>query len=174
MKRPRFPRVLAYLAAASAGTALMVLLCRSLLLYESLLTGALVFGILFIPVWDWDLVKGAKWGVLTGSAIMTLALGLPPLGILPSTCVWFWWGLLVVAGAIAGGVAGGSQRKRMLAGVLCAAPATVVYAGVQEVVRACMLIPPAMGLWAAGLGAIGGLISYAIKAKKFGVPQRGM
>jgi len=112
-------------------------------------------------------MKGLGWGVLgvlLGSIIMTLSLGLDP--------IWSERGfpfpglglvipfMPVIAGMVAGAMAGGSRGKRVLAGVLCAIPAIIVYwylmrvAGIGD-----GLIPPVMFFYMAGFGAIGGLIS---------------
>ena len=66
----------------------------------------------------------------------------------------------VIAGVVAGAMTGGSWGKRVLAGALCAIPATRVYwylsygAGISD---GFTLL--AIGSYLAGFGALGGLIS---------------
>ena len=109
-------------------------------------------------------MKGLGWGVLLGSILMTLSFGLDP--------IWSEYGfpfpslglvilfMPVIAGIVAGTMAGGSRGKRVLAGVLCAIPAIIVYWYLMRVAGlGDPLIPPVMFLYMAGFGAIGGLIS---------------
>jgi hypothetical protein len=117
-------------------------------------------------------MKGLKWGVPIGSVIMTLAIGPQP--------YWHdnpptpWWlatviGYLlpIVAGVVAGVITRGSWRKDILAGVLCAIPATVVYWLALDVANiGDGIIAPVMLLFAAALGAIGGLIGYPMRRPK--------
>ena len=123
-------------------------------------------------------MKRLIWGVLIGSVIMALVVAGPPLYVrLLSPPSWwpesaiFWallfYGGMIIAGIVAGAITRGSIRKNVLAGALCAIPATVVYWYVMEV--ACMgdgLMTPIILVFTAGLGAIGGLISYGIQSLK--------
>jgi hypothetical protein len=121
-------------------------------------------------------VKGLKWGVPIGSMIMTLAIGPapywsdnPPTFLADNhiASALFFYGLMIVAGIVAGVITRGSWRKNILAGALCAVPATVVYWYVLEVAHiGDGLITPVMALWTAGLGAIGGLVSHVIQSLK--------
>lgn len=111
-------------------------------------------------------MKGLGWGILLGSILMTLSFGLYPIwseyGFPFPGPLGLFLGLVVpvIAGVVAGAMAGGSRGKRVLAGVLCAIPAIIVYwylmrvAGIGD-----GLIPPVMFFYMAGFGAIGGLIS---------------
>ena len=111
-------------------------------------------------------MKGLGWGVLLGSIMMSLSLGLDPIWSeygfpFPGPLGLFLWLVVpVIAGIVAGAMAGGSRGKRVLAGVLCAIPAIIVYWYLMRVARlGDPLIPPVMFLYMAGFGAIGGLIS---------------
>jgi hypothetical protein len=121
-------------------------------------------------------MKGLKWGVLIGSVIMTLAIGPQPYwsenpppflvgNLIASTL--FFYGLPIIAGIVAGAITRGSGRKNVLAGALCAIPATAVYWYVIEVAHiGDGIITPIVLVVTAGLGAIGGLISYGIQSLK--------
>ena len=120
-------------------------------------------------------MRGLKWGVLLGSIPMTLAFGIQPYwsdnppGFLPPLLLLLLWGfgLPIIAGIVAGAITRGSWQKNVLSGALCAIPATVVYWYVLDVAHiGDGLIAPVVALWAAGLGAIGGLVSYGIQSLK--------
>jgi len=126
-------------------------------------------------------IKGLKWGVLIGSVIMTLVVAGPPLylrllsppsGEPPSwpgsiVSAFLFYGGMIVAGIAAGAITGGSRQKNVLAGALCAIPATVVYWYVMEVAHiGDGIMTPIMLVVMAGLGAIGGLTSYGIQSLK--------
>jgi len=129
-------------------------------------------------------MKGLKWGVLIGSVIMTFAIcgvpllwrsvSPPPSGVPPSHGAWFpifvffvFYGLPIIAGIVAGAITRGSRRKNVLAGALCAIPATAVYWYLTQVnVFEDGITPEFMVVIMAGLGAIGGLISYGIQSLK--------
>lgn len=121
-------------------------------------------------------IKGLKWGVPIGSVIMTLAIGPAPYwhdnppGFLADSIVataFFFYGLMIIAGIVAGIITRGSWRKNTLSGALCAVPATMVYWYVLEVAHiGDGLIAPVMALWMAGLGATGGVIGYGIQCLK--------
>ena len=110
-------------------------------------------------------MKGLGWGVLLGSIIMTLSIGPMPIWSergYPIPGLGWFLGLVapVIAGVVAGAMAGGSRGKRVLAGVLCAIPATIVYWYLAEVAGiGDGAIPPVVFLYCVGYGAIGGLIS---------------
>jgi len=106
---------------------------------------------------------------------MTLAFGvqpywsdnppdfIPPLLLLPL------WGfcLPIIAGIVAGTITRGSWQKNVLAGALCAIPATVVYWYVLDIAHiGDGVITPIVALWAAGAGSVGGLVSYKIQSRK--------
>jgi hypothetical protein len=120
-------------------------------------------------------------GVIIGSVIMTLVVAgppvfvswlLPPSGEPPSwpgpiVSAFLFYGGMIVAGIVTGAITRGSGRKNVLAGALCAIPATVVYWYVMEVAHiGDGIITPIMLVVMAGLGAIGGLISYGIQSLK--------
>lgn len=113
------------------------------------------------------MLKGLGLGVLLGSIIMTLSLGPMPIWSergypFPGLGLFLGCVAPVIAGMVAGAMAGGSRKKGVLAGVLCAIPATIVYRHLLVVARiGDGVIPPVMFLWAAGYGAIGGLIGSA-------------
>jgi hypothetical protein len=125
-------------------------------------------------------MKGLKWGVLIGSVIMVLALFGPSLYHLLSphsleppswprsaiVSAFLWYGGWIIAGIVAGAITRGSIRKNVLAGTLCAIPATVVYLYVEVAYKGEGIIPPVMLVLMAGSGAIGGLISYGIQSLK--------
>ena len=118
-------------------------------------------------------MRGLKWGVLVGSVLMVLAVGPQPYwsenptAFSPPLLLFWGFGLPVIAGIVAGAITRGSWRKNILAGTLCAIPATVVYWYVLEVAHiGDGLMTPVMALWAAGSGAIGGLVSYGIQSLK--------
>jgi hypothetical protein len=118
------------------------------------------------------MMKGLKWGVLIGSVIMVMMVlvlfRLPPFWPM-SAIVWvfLWYGGWIIAGIVAGAITRDSVRKNVLAGALCAIPATVMYWYVMDVApRAGVdgFITPFMLVIMAGSGAIGGLISYGIQS----------
>jgi hypothetical protein len=126
-------------------------------------------------------MKRLIWGVLIGSVIMTLvacpqlylSLLLPPSGEPPSwaesaiVSALLFYGGMIIAGIVAGAITRGSIQKNVLAGALCAIPATVVYWYVMEVAHiGDGLITPVMLVFMAVHGAIGGLISYGIQSLK--------
>jgi len=98
----------------------------------------------------------------------------PPSGVPPSYGAWFaifvfflFLGLPIIAGIVAGAITRGSRRKNVLAGALCAMPATMVYWYVIDVAHiADGLITPVVLVVTAGLGAIGGLIGCGIQSLK--------
>ena len=113
---------------------------------------------------------------------MTLVVAGPPLflsWLLPSSgeppswpgraivSAFLFYGGMIVAGIVAGAITRGSRRKNVLAGALCAIPATAVYWYVTEVAHiGDGFIPPFVLVVTAGLGAIGSLISYGIQSLK--------
>ena len=122
-------------------------------------------------------MKRLIWGVLIGSVIMALVVAGPPLYLsLLSPPSWpgsaiasalLFYGGMIIAGIVAGAITGGSRRKNVLAGALCAIPATVVYWCAMEVAYiGDGFIPPFVLVVTAGLGAIGGLTSYGIQSLK--------
>ena len=122
-------------------------------------------------------MKRLIWGVLIGSVIMALVVAGPPLYLsLLSPPSWpgsaiasafLFYGGMIVAGIVAGAITRGSGRKNVLAGALCAIPATVVYWCAMEVAYiGDGFIPPFVLVVTAGLGAIGGLTSYGIQSLK--------
>jgi uncharacterized membrane protein YdjX (TVP38/TMEM64 family) len=118
-------------------------------------------------------VKGLKWGVPIGSLIMALTIGPapywsdnPPAFLADNNIAsaFFFYGLMITAGIVAGVITRGSWRRNILAGALCAIPATVVYWLVLDVANiGDGIIAPVMLLFAAALGAIGGLIGYLVR-----------
>jgi hypothetical protein len=126
-------------------------------------------------------MKRLIWGVLIGSVIMTLVVAGPPVFVSwlltpsgeppswpsPIVSAFLFYGGMIVAGIVAGAITRGSGRKNVLAGALCAIPATVVYWYVMEVTHiGDGIMTPIMLVVMAGLGAIGGLISYGIQSLK--------
>ena len=124
-------------------------------------------------------MKGLKWGVLIGSVIMTLVVAAPPVFVSwllppsgeppywpgPIVSAFLFYGGMIIAGIVAGSITRGSRRKNVLAGALCAIPATVVYWYVMEVAHiGDGIMTPIMLVVMAGLGAIGGVISYGIRS----------
>jgi len=131
-------------------------------------------------------MKRLIWGVLIGSVIMALVVAGPPLylrllsppsGEPPSwpgsaiVSAFLFYGGMIIAGIVAGAITRGSGRKNVLAGALCSIPVTVVYWYMMEVAhlgRGDGFIPPFVLVVTAGLGAMGGLISYGIQSLKGG------
>jgi hypothetical protein len=122
-------------------------------------------------------MKGLKWGVLIGSLTMVLAVFGPLLYKLYSPPSWpssatVWAPLLcggvIIAGIVAGAITRGSIWINFLAGFLCAIPATVVYSwyAMKFIHAGDGIIDPFTFLFIAGLGGIGGLISYGIQRHK--------
>lgn len=122
-------------------------------------------------------MKGLKWGVLIGSVTMVLAVFGPLLYYLHSPPSWpssvtvwapLWCGGWIIAGIVAGAITRGEILKNVVAGALCAIPATVVYSWyvIEFDHTGHDIINPVTFLIMAGLGAIGGLISYGIQSLK--------
>jgi hypothetical protein len=127
--------------------------------------------------------KRLIWGVLIGSVIMALAFFGPILYYLLSPPSWpsgdtvspfLLCGGMIIAGIVAGAI----MRDRIwnvLAGVLCAIPATVVCSlcllylaehPIHGIYIDVIIVDPVEFLIMVGLGAIGGLISYGIQSLK--------
>jgi len=82
-------------------------------------------------------MKGLKWGMLIGSVMVTLVAGLrwkmgislfSPYFLSPTVILWL---AVLIAGAIAGGVAENLERRRILVGILCAIPVVVAFGGIN-------------------------------------------
>jgi hypothetical protein len=138
------------------------------------------FGYNPIVLWFWGfglpIIAGVVAGGVTGGSgwkriLAGILCAIPIAAVIRAIPLWVHGvtEILMIVGlpiaVMVAGLAMKGSRRRTLAGILCAIPATMVYWYVLGVAHiGDGLVPPAMGLWAAGLGAVGGLISCAIKA----------
>jgi hypothetical protein len=108
-------------------------------------------------------LMGIVCAILVGTAWLTIDSLFSRFGGLAYTIVGFFLMGLLVAALVVGLVMKG-PKPGTLAAILSTVPAVAVHWTWVEMVQPCTIIPPGMLFLLAGLGAIGSLISHAIKA----------